>query len=181
MDTLNERNLTKTEFVSQQLLDRLSFQAKQSPRLRRNYNFHTSDGDACHRLLNAMEPDSYIQPHRHVAINKDETLAVIRGKMGLIIFNNEGDIEEMALLEPTGNVMMANIPRGTFHTLISLEGPSVFFESKAGPFLPLTQDEKAHWAPNEGDKASTEYLMSLKKLFHQCSQKTVSGPRPSSR
>ena len=165
MDSLNERNLTKAEFICQQMLDQLSLQAKQSPRLRKNYNFHTSDRDICHRLLNAMEPDSYIQPHRHLDINKDETLAVIRGKMGLIIFANDGTIEKKALLEPTGKVMMANIPHGTFHTLISLEEPSVFFESKAGPFIPLTGDEKAHWAPKEGDESSTEYLGSLKKLF----------------
>jgi cupin fold WbuC family metalloprotein len=165
MDTLNGRNLTTAEFISQQILDQLSLQAKQSPRLRKNYNFHTSDGDICHRLLNAMGPDSYIQPHRHLDSNKDETLAVIRGKMGLIIFDGDGAIEEKALLEPTGNVMMANIPHGTFHTLVSLDGPSVFFESKAGPFIPLTQDEKAHWAPKEGDESSTEYLGSLKKLF----------------
>jgi cupin fold WbuC family metalloprotein len=165
MDTSNGRGLTNVEFVSQQKLDQLSSQAKQSPRLRRNYNFHTSDGDICHRLLNAMEPDSYIQPHRHSDINKDETLAVIRGKMGLIIFDNDGNIEEMALLEPTGNVMLANIPHGTFHTLVSLDGPSVFFEAKAGPFIPLTQDEKAYWAPKEGDESSTEYLKSLKNLF----------------
>ncbi len=165
MNTLNERNFTEAEFISQQTLDQLSLQAKQSPRLRKNYNFHTSDGDICHRLLNAMEPDSYIQPHRHLDINKDETLAVIRGKMGLIVFDNDGTVEETALLEPMGNIMMANIPHGTFHTLISLDGPSVFFESKAGPFIPLTQDEKAHWAPNEGDASSTEYLGSLKKFF----------------
>jgi len=165
MDPLDGRNLTKAEFISQQILDRLSLRAKQSPRLRKNYNFHTSDGDICHRLLNAMEPDSYIQPHRHLDINKDETLAVIRGKMGLIIFDDDGAIEEKALLEPTGTVMMANIPHGTFHTLISLDGPSVFFEAKAGPFIPLTKEEKAQWAPQEGDESSTEYLRSLKKLF----------------
>ena len=165
MDTLNERNLAKAEFISQRMLDQISLQAKQSPRLRKNYNFHTSDGDICHRLLNAMEPGSYIQPHRHSDINKDETLAVIRGKMGLIIFADDGTIREKALLEPTGTVMMANIPHGTFHTLISLGGPSVFFEAKAGPFTPLTQDEKAPWAPQEGDESSTQYLGSLKELF----------------
>lgn len=164
MDTLNEKHLTKAEFISQQTLDQMLFQAKQSPRLRKNYNFHTSDNDVCHRLLNAMEPASYIQPHRHLDIDKDETLAVIRGKMGLIIFDNDGTIEEKALLEPTGNTMMANIPHGIFHTLISLER-SVFFESKGGPFTPLTQDEKAHWAPQEGDESATGYLTLLKKLF----------------
>ena len=112
MDTLNEQNLTKAEFISQQILDQLSLQAKQSTRLRKNYNFHISDGDICHRLLNAMEPDSYIQPHRHSDINKDETLAVIRGKMGLIIFDNDGTIKEKALLVASATPTQ---PRDTVH------------------------------------------------------------------
>ena len=165
MDPLNERNSTKVEFVSQQMLDRLSLQAKQSPRLRKNYNFHTSDADTCHRLLNAMEPDSYIQPHRHLSSNKDESLVVLRGKIGLIIFADDGAIKEKVLLEPAGNVMMANIPHGTLHTLLSLDGPSVFFEAKAGPFIPVTQEEKAPWAPQESDAPAAEYLRSLKNLF----------------
>lgn len=165
MDTLNNKKLTKTEFISQPMLDQISSEAKQSRRLRKNYNFHTRDEDICHRLLNAMEPDSYIQPHRHLDANKDETLVVIRGKMGMIIFDHNGMITEKSLLEPIGNVMMVNIPHGIFHTWISLEERSVFFEAKAGPFIPLTQDEKAHWAPKEGDESSIGYLASLKKLF----------------
>ncbi|MHB8772426.1 MAG: WbuC family cupin fold metalloprotein [Syntrophales bacterium] len=165
MDPLNERNSANVEFVSQQMLDRLSLQAKQSPRLRKNYNFHASDADICHRLLNAMEPDSYIQPHRHLSIAKDESLVVLRGKVGLIIFADDGSIKETALLEPTGSVMMANIPHGTYHALVSLDGPSVFFEAKAGPFIPVRREEKAPWAPQEGDAPATEYLQSLQRLF----------------
>ncbi len=165
MDRSNERNSANVEFVSRQMLDRLSTEAKQSPRLRKNYNFHTSDGDRCHRLLNAMEPDSYIQPHRHLSVDKDESLVVLRGKIGLIIFTGDGAVAEKVLLEPAGNVMMANIPHGTFHTLVSLDGPSIFFEAKAGPFIPVTQEEKAPWAPQEGDAAAVAYLRSLKNLF----------------
>jgi cupin fold WbuC family metalloprotein len=161
--TLNDNKLTKAKFISRSILDQISSTAKQSPRLRKNYNFHACDEDRCHRLLNAMEPDSYIQPHRHLDVNKDETLVVIRGKMGMIIFDHAGNITERALIEPTGNVMMVNIPHGIFHTWVSLEERSVFFEAKAGPFIPLTQDEKAHWAPKEGDESSIEYLVSLKK------------------
>jgi cupin fold WbuC family metalloprotein len=157
--------MTETLFITRQILDEISLQAKQSPRLRKNYNFHHSDEDICHRLLNAMEPGSYIQPHRHLDTNKDETLIVIRGKMGLILFDDHGSIQEKALLELTDHAMIVNIPHGTFHTWISFEEGSVFFESKAGPFLPLTREEKAFWAPKEGDSSSTRYLASLKKLF----------------
>ena len=38
------------------LLDKVSSEAKESPRLRMNYNFHQSLDDKCHRFLNAVEP-----------------------------------------------------------------------------------------------------------------------------
>jgi len=165
MAVIVEKKMTKTQLITNHILDEISLQAKQSSRLRKNYNFHHSDEDICHRLLNAMEPGSYIQPHRHLDANKDETLIVIRGKMGLIIFDDCGNIEEKALLEQTDHAMIVNIPHGIFHTWISFEERSVFFEAKAGPFIPLTREEKAFWAPKEGDESSAAYLTSLKKLF----------------
>jgi len=165
MTILNEKNLIKPEFISRQILDRLSAEAKHSPRLRKNYNFHFSDQDICHRLLNAMEPDSYIQPHRHLNTSKDEALVVIRGRIGIIIFDVEGNIKENVLLEQAGGIMMVNIPHEIFHTCVSLEEGTVFFEAKAGPFIPLAPEEKAPWAPPENDEFVTEYLESLKTLF----------------
>jgi cupin fold WbuC family metalloprotein len=157
--------MSKTEFIDQKKLNDLSLQAKQSPRLRKNYNFHLSDHEICHRLLNAMEPDSYIQPHRHLDINKDETLIVVRGLVAIIIFDDNGEVEEKSILESGGDVVMASIPHGKYHTWVSLRERSVFFEARGGPFIPLTQDEKAPWAPEEGSKSAKTYLSSLKKLF----------------
>ena len=165
MAVLTEPKKTDTRFSTSRMLDEITLQAKQSHRLRKNHNFHHSDDDICHRLLNAMEPGSYIQPHRHLDKNKDETLVVIRGKMGLILFDDVGNIEEKALLELADHAMIVNIPHGKFHTWISFEERSVFFEAKAGPFLPLTEEEKASWAPKEGDASSAGYLASLKKRF----------------
>ena len=157
--------LRKTEFITRKNLDHLSLQARQSPRLRKNYNFHDADEDPCHRLLNAMEPDSYIQPHRHLDSRKDETLIAIRGKMGLVIFDEWGNIVEQAILEPRGDVIMANIPHGLFHTWLCLEAGSIFFESKSGPYKPLTSEEKASWAPEEADASAGEYLTRLKEVL----------------
>jgi cupin fold WbuC family metalloprotein len=165
MAVLTGKKATEAQLTTRRMLDEISIQAKQSPRLRKNYNFHHSDGDICHRLLNAMEPGSYIQPHRHLDRNKDETLVVIRGKMGLILFDDHGNIEEKAVLELADHAMIVNIPHGKFHTWISFEERSIFFESKAGPFLPLTEEEKAFWAPKEGDASSAGYLASLKEQF----------------
>jgi len=159
--------LKQTAFVTQTFLDDLSSQAEHSPRLRKNYNFHLSDDDICHRLLNAMEPGSYIQPHRHQDLRKDEALVALRGRIGLILFDGRGRVENKAVFAPDGPVTMVDIPHGTYHTLVSLERGSVFFEAKGGPYRPLTEEEKAPWAPEEGQERVHEYLLSLCREFDE--------------
>ena len=41
--------------IDKKFLDEVSEQAKSSPRLRMNYNFHQSLDEKCHRFLNALE------------------------------------------------------------------------------------------------------------------------------
>ena len=36
-----------------------------SPRLRLNHNFHDDLADPINRMLNALEPGTYLQPHKH--------------------------------------------------------------------------------------------------------------------
>lgn len=74
------------KIIDKQLLDKTSEQAKQSPRLRMNYNFHERLDDPVNRLLNAMEPGSYIRPHRHLDPDKDEIFLLLRGKA--VVFLN---------------------------------------------------------------------------------------------
>lgn len=153
------------ELIDRKLLDRVSATAKESPRQRKNYNFHRSETEKCHRLLNAMEPESYIAPHCHLDPAKDEMLIALCGRLGLVYFNGTGAVAGRTILSPGGDTCGVNVPHGTYHTLVSLEPGSVFFEAKAGPYLALTADEKPGWAPAEGDPAAAEYLAKLRRLF----------------
>lgn len=157
--------MNKWELIDQALLQRAAEAGAAAPRRRRNYNFHGSDSDACHRLLNAVEPDSYIPPHCHLDASKDETILVLRGKFGLVLFQPDGAIADTFILEAGGASLGVNIPHGQFHTLVALVPGSVFFESKAGPFMPLSTPEKAEWAPAEGSNEAAAYLSRLKELF----------------
>lgn len=65
--------------ITTELLDTISIQAKESPRLRMNYNFHQSLDDKCHRFLNALEPGTFIPVHHHPT--KDETFVILKGKV----------------------------------------------------------------------------------------------------
>jgi cupin fold WbuC family metalloprotein len=154
-----------TQIVDKAMLDKLVAEASESPRRRKNLNFHDQNEYPCHRLLNAMQPDSYIQPHCHAAETKDESIVVLRGRLGLVIYDPKGEIVEKAILEPGGAAVAADIPHGTFHGWVCLEPGSVFFESKAGPYEPLQPHEKAAWAPAEGEAGAAEYLEEMRALF----------------
>ncbi|MHB9117225.1 MAG: WbuC family cupin fold metalloprotein [Burkholderiales bacterium] len=152
-------------FVGQSLLDGVTEAAKAHARKRKNHNFHSSDEAVCHRLLNAIEPGSYVAPHCHLEASKDESIIALRGRLGVVIFGDDGRVAETAVLQPGGTVVAVNIPHGVFHTMVALESGTVFFESKAGPYRPLTPEEKAAWSPAEGDAGAAAYLAKMAALF----------------
>jgi len=120
--------------IDRELLDRVSAQAKKSPRLRMNYNFHHSLDEKCHRFLNAVEPGTEIPIHRHPA--KDESFVILRGKVRSTTYNDDGSVIESVVLCQEDGVYGVDIPKGIWHKLESLEPGSVIFECKEGPFVP---------------------------------------------
>lgn len=152
-------------FIDRALLDEVSAEAQASSRLRKNRNFHAAETDASHRLLNAVEPGTYIAPHRHLDPAKDESIIILRGRLGAVLFDERGAVTSHAVLGPGGDVVGINVPRGTYHAVIALQPATVFLEAKAGPYVPLTADERAPWAPAEGDARVQDYLRRLEALF----------------
>lgn len=153
--------------ISQHTLSDLSEQAKNSPRLRKNLNFHAHNEAACHRLLNALEPGTYVQPHCHLSPDKEETLIVLAGRIGVLIFHADGSVAERFILSPKENDFGVTIPSTVFHSMVALESGSVFFEAKAGPYVPIADAEKASWAPAETDTLSRDYLKTMLVFFEQ--------------
>lgn len=151
--------------VTSELLKQVAAEAVKSPRLRKNYNLHKSDNSVCHRLLNAIEPASYIRPHRHLDPEKDEAFILMTGRLGIILFSDDGEVTERVLLSHQNGNLAADIPHGIFHTAVSLEPGTVFYEAKAGPYLALTEAETAKWAPVDGSDEAVQYLKSLQELF----------------
>ena len=119
--------------IEQSLLDKVSAEAKDSPRLRMNYNFHQSLDDKCHRFLNAVEPGTEVPIHKHPT--KDETFVILRGKVKVTTHNDDGSIIESVVLCAEEGRYGVNIPKEVWHTLESLESGSCIFECKEGPFV----------------------------------------------
>ena len=157
--------MSEVRIVDAAFLDAMSETARALPRLRRNFNFHTSETDACNRLLNAVEPGSYVRPHRHVDPGKDETFVVVRGRFGFVAFDDMGGVTLAAMIAAGSDRCVVNVPHGTYHTLVALAPGSVFFEAKGGPFVPLSEAEYAPWAPAEGSPGATSFRVRLERLF----------------
>ena len=115
------------------LLDKVSEQAKSSPRLRMNYNFHQSLDEKCHRFLNAVELGTVVPIHKHPT--KDETFVILRGKVRVTTHNDDGSIIEDYVLCPEDGRYGVNIPKGVWHTIEAMEPNSVIFEEKESPFV----------------------------------------------
>ncbi len=148
--------------IDDALLDEVCAEAAASPRRRKNRNFHPRDDHPAHRLLNAMQPDSYIPPHRHLDPHKDETFVVLRGLLGLLVFDDEGTMVHRLKVGAGGTALGVDIPHGIWHTAVALESDTVFLEAKAGPYLPFLPAEKAPWAPAESAPEAAQYLSMLR-------------------
>jgi len=152
------------KIITRELLRHVTEEALASPRLRKNHNLHPRDESHCHRLLNAMEPSSYIQPHCHLDPEKDEAFILMSGRMGVITFSPAGAVENVVILSHEKGNLAVDIPHGVFHTALSLQSGSVFYEAKAGPYLPISGMEKAPWAPEENTPEASTYLEWLRGM-----------------
>jgi cupin fold WbuC family metalloprotein len=122
------------KIIDTTLLDKVSAEAKESPRLRMNYNFHQSLDGKCHRFLNAVEPGTKVEIHRHPT--KDESFILLRGKVRVLTYNDAGEILDDIILDPQEGRYGVDIPKNVWHNVECLESGSVFFECKEGPFVP---------------------------------------------
>ena len=146
-------------------LNELTAQAQCSPRKRQHRNIHESYADQCQRLFNAIEPGSYIRPHRHAADPRDELLIAVRGSMALVTFDGQGMVTRVVRFgadrSGDGSAVGAEVAANTWHTVIALEPGCILLEVKAGPFDPSQPKDLAPWAPNEGSPAALPYLNQL--------------------
>ena len=124
--------------IDEHILDELTAQAKASPRLRMNLNFHLSLDEKCHRFLNAIEPGAVVPVHHHPT--KDESFVVLRGKVRVSTYADDGSVLESVVLCAAEGRYGINIPKNVWHSVESLEPGSVIFECKEGPFIPHEEE-----------------------------------------
>ena len=125
--------------LNKKLMDDLSAQAKENPRLRQAFDLRTTPNDSSQRILNAVEPGTILPIHRHRG--STETIIVLRGKVVQHYYNDAGDKTASFELAPNSAQVGMSIPVGQWHALESLEEGSVIFECKDGAYQPLSAED----------------------------------------
>lgn len=114
------------------------------------------------RMLNAVEPDSYVRPHRHLDPAKLEVFLALQGRALVLVFDDAGRVTSFCEIGAAGPCWGVEIPAGTWHSLVALEAGTVLFELIEGPFHPANHKDYAPWAPVEGSPAAGRYLSALR-------------------
>ena len=149
-------------------LNDLTAQAQGNLRKRQHRNIHQSYADPCQRLFNALEPTSYIRPHRHAGDPGQELLIAVRGAMALVAFDDSGAVLDILRFGSekygTDLAVGAEVSAFQWHTVIALQSGCILLEVKAGPFDLSRAKDLAPWAPEEGSSVAIEYLDKLAAL-----------------
>ena len=140
--------------ITQAILDKLTEEAKASPRLRMNMDLRNSSEDQSQRMLNAIEPGSVLPIHRHQKTS--ETVVCLRGRLvwefydeldgstastGSATCSPQVVCAEATELSPGGQVVALNVPAGQWHTVKALESGSVILEMKNGAYEPIGSED----------------------------------------
>lgn len=110
-----------------------------------------------------MEPDTYVQPHKHENPDKREAFIILKGRAAVIEFDEKGNITDHILLNSENGNYGVEIPSKTYHSVISLEEGTVLYELKDGPYYQIDDKNFAEWAPMEDHPEAAKYLVDIKK------------------
>lgn len=126
--------------ITDAILDELTAQAKESPRLRMNLDLRDDPSDHCQRMLNAIEPGSDMPIHRHQ--HTSETVVCLRGCLVEEFYDElERICTESIELKPGGPNFAVNVPAGQWHRVWAKESGTVLMESKNGVWEPLGEED----------------------------------------
>lgn len=138
--------------------EKLFATSRNKERLRINHNIHPHLSDPVQRLFNAMQPLSYVQPHRHIGSDAWEAFVLVQGEGVALTFDEDGRVTHRAHLCFDG-ARMVEIPTSTYHTVLALAEDTLFFEIKRGPYNPNKAKDFASWAPMENEPGSKKYAL----------------------
>jgi cupin fold WbuC family metalloprotein len=137
--------------VDERLIEELKQRAAASPTGRFRLCLHRSTDEAIQDMLVVHCRKNYSRPHCHP--HSAVSLKIIEGEMGVLLFDDQGEIARTVELGTRGGGMaicVRLIPSLWYATVCRSE-MVVFYETKQGPFARERSNVWAPWSPDEDD------------------------------
>lgn len=155
-------------------LSKLKVLAQESIYNRARINVHHDSVAKVQEMIIALTQNCIFQPHRHN--NKSESFHIIEGEMFILIFNDDGTLEEKILLsanEPSD----IHVKRGRYyrldssywHSVLPVTELVVFHETTTGPFIP-NEAELAEFISGDPEIIKRFYIDALKNYERKCNE-----------
>ncbi len=109
---------------------------------------------------------AYVCPHTHLNPDKREVFIILKGKLLVIFFSEDGVIIDHVILDSASETYAVEIKPGEWHTATGLEEGTVVYEIKDGPYNVLDDKNFAVWAPKEGSVDAQNQLCEWMKELH---------------
>ena len=135
--------------------------SRESPRRRMIMPVQRTSEAHVQRLLNFLQPGTYIRPHRHPRPHATESLCLLEGELEFLVFSESGEILDRLALTPQNPLI--DVEPGLWHGMIIKRPDTVIFEIKIGPYDPTTDKNFAPWAPEEKSPKVADFLQLLEK------------------
>lgn len=147
--------------LSQEMIEQGLRASRESSRLRMIFPIHRQQNAEVQRMINFLQPGTYIRPHLHPMPHASESIVVIKGAIRFFTFDDSGNKLSDQLLKSAPIPGVLDIEPGTWHSFVVLEKDTIIFECKKGPYSTETDKKFAEWAPAERDQQAKSWMEKL--------------------
>ena len=127
--------------------------ARKAPQGRARLILHPDRNDSLHEMVIALPPRSC--DHPHINFKSGKSFCALSGCFAVMVFSDDGQqITPVVLSAGTwAGARMTRLRAAAWHTIIPLDGDTVFLETIIGPF---EGNQFAPWFPGEAESAERE-------------------------
>lgn len=123
--------------------------SRESPRKRFILPIHRTQDAPVQRMMNFLQPGTYVRPHLHPRKGAVETLVIVQGAILFRQFDDEGRVLLETECRAGAPSAVLDIEPETWHSFDVLEADTVLFESKMGPYDVNLDKIFAPWSEEE--------------------------------
>lgn len=158
--------------IGHEQIEDLIAEARKQPNGRARLLLHGAREDSLHEMVIALPGASC--DHPHINYKSGKSFTAVSGQFAVMCFSEDGSIITPVVLSagPWPGAKLARLRRPTWHTIIPLEGDTVFVETIIGPF---TGNFFAEWFPNKESPEREAAEQRLRKLAREEADRLTKG------